>query len=72
MVPAQNKKCEISKAKLNPVLLVNELEGVRSENKSWFWSFLRGIFESPDLDYSQFEELERKRTQHQSLLQRFY
>ncbi|MER2513198.1 MAG: hypothetical protein ABTQ25_12425 [Nitrosomonas ureae] len=47
------------------VALVNELDGGSDENRSWFRDFLDGIFSSPDLDYSQYEHLESKRTRQE-------
>lgn len=44
------------------VALVDELDGANEENRSWFWELLSSVFQSPDLDYSQFEKLEAKRT----------
>lgn len=44
------------------IALVNELDGGSKEERAWFWDFLHGIFSSPDLDYSQFDYLESKRS----------
>lgn len=45
-----------------PIALVDELDGATEENRSWFWDLLGSVFQSPDLDYSQFQQLEAKRT----------
>ena len=46
-------------------LLVDQMDIKNGEDRSWFWDFLTSILESPDLDYSQFEKSESKRTRHQ-------
>ena len=45
--------------------LVEHLEVRSNEDKKWFRSFLNSILSSPDLDFSQFEHLESKRTARQ-------
>lgn len=47
------------------IALVNVLDTRSREERLWFWEFLHGIFSSPDLDYSQFENLEFKRTRQE-------
>ncbi len=50
--------------KINPESrpIVTELE-IRDENdEPWFRNFLHDLLTAPDLDLSQFEELERKKT----------
>ena len=42
-------------------LLVNDLDGNKSERR-WYWEYLKSILQSPDMDLSQFEQLENKRT----------
>ncbi|MGK4422352.1 hypothetical protein ACSLVQ_29300, partial [Klebsiella pneumoniae] len=37
----------------------------KSTDRSWFRNFLHTLFSSPDLDLSQFERLETKRTPQQ-------
>lgn len=44
-----------------PELLVNSLSG-NKEDRRWYWDFLRSIFQSPDMDLSQFEHYENKRS----------
>ena len=46
--------------------LVEHLEIKNRDDKKWFRSFLNSILSSPDLDYSQFERLESKRTARQT------
>lgn len=45
--------------------LVDTLETRDRADRSWFRSFLKAVFSSPDLDLSQFERLETKRTPQQ-------
>ncbi len=47
------------------VALVDVMETRERDDRSWFWRFLDAICSSPDLDYSQFERLESKRTRQQ-------
>jgi hypothetical protein len=47
------------------IALVNTLEIRDRSDRSWFKNFLRSLFSSPDLDLSQFERLETKRTSQQ-------
>jgi hypothetical protein len=54
------------------VALVNELDGRSREERSWFYEFLHGIFSSPDLDYSQFEYLETKRSRQEMIRNGLY
>lgn len=54
------------------VALVERMDGKSSEDRSWFREFLSSIFSSPDLDYSQFMQLESKKTRHQIELSRWY
>lgn len=49
----------------NSVMLVDVLDERHQDDRFWFWEFLHGIFSSPDLDYSQFERLEAKRTRQE-------
>jgi hypothetical protein len=46
-------------------LLIHQIDIKNSEDRSWFWEFMTSILDSPDLDYSQFEQLESKRTRQQ-------
>ena len=54
------------------VALVESMDRRDSEDRSWFREFLSSIFSSPDLDYSQFMQLESKKTRHQIDLRRWY
>lgn len=45
--------------------LVDTLETRDRSDRSWFKNFLNAVFSSPDLDLSQFERLEMKRTLQQ-------
>jgi uncharacterized membrane protein len=45
--------------------LVEQIEIKNGDDKKWFRCFLNSILSSPDLDYSQFERLESKRTARQ-------
>ena len=45
--------------------LVDSLETRDDSDRSWFRSFLQAMFSSPDLDLSQFERLEMKRSPQQ-------
>ncbi len=45
--------------------LVETMEIRDRSDRSWFKNFLRALFSSPDLDLSQFERLEMKRTPQQ-------
>lgn len=45
--------------------LVEKMEIRDRSDRSWFKNFLRALFSSPDLDLSQFELLEMKRTPQQ-------
>lgn len=56
-----------------------ELETVASQlskrdynDRTWFRDFLDAIFRSPDLDYSQFMEIERVKTRHELERNRLY
>lgn len=52
--------------------LVDEMEIKDSEDRSWFRDFLNSIFSSPDMDYSQFERLEAKKTARQMRIDGMY
>ncbi len=45
--------------------VVENLSVRDSEDRRWFRDFLESIFHSPDLDYSQFLELERVKCRHE-------
>ena len=47
------------------IRLVDQMEIKNRDDRHWFQEFLNSIFSSPDLDYSQFEYLESKRTRQQ-------
>lgn len=53
------------------VALVETMDRRDSEDRSWFREFLSSIFNSPDLDYSQFMQLESKKTRHRIDLRRW-
>jgi hypothetical protein len=59
------KKAMKSEAANAPIALVDQMDIKNSEDRSWFWTLLTSIFNSPDMDYSQFEYLESKKTHHQ-------
>lgn len=69
---AYKRKDQNQATAINPLLLVDVLDGQGTESRSWFFDFLKNIFDSPDYDLSQFERLENKRTRHQIELGRFY
>ncbi len=69
---AYKRKNQKQTTAIKPLLLVDILDSQGAESRSWFFEFLKNIFESPDYDLSQFERLENKRTRHQIELGRFY
>lgn len=56
----------------NPLALVDAMDVRDSKDRSWFRDFLHSIFSSPDLDYSQFEHLEAKKTARQMRIDGLY
>ena len=68
----QNAKKYNQIKKQSPIQLVDCLDVKNKEDRSWFRDFLKAIFSSPDLDYSQFVQLESKKTRHQIELNRWY
>lgn len=52
---------ERRREKRKPELLVNSIDGTKEERR-WYWDFLKSIFQSSDMDLSQFEYLENKRS----------
>lgn len=52
--------------------LVEEMDIKNSDDRSWFRDFLHSIFSSPDMDYSQFERLEAKKTPNQMRIDGLY
>ena len=45
--------------------LVEEMDIKNKDDRKWFRNFLESIFSSPDLDYSQFERIEGRRSRQQ-------
>ncbi len=52
--------------------LVDQMDIKSSEDRSWFQEFWSAIVSSPDLDYSQFTQIESKKTRHQMEIGRWY
>ena len=50
---------------VNSELLLDHMDVKNNEDTPWFFEFLSSIFESPDMDYSQFQRMEAKKTRHQ-------
>lgn len=69
---AKKQKLNHESQNRKSLLLVNVLDFKSQEDRSWFWDFVSGIFQSPDLDYSQFEHIENRRTPQQMRRNGFY
>ena len=55
------------------VVMLDELDSEnRERDRSWFWDLLSSVLESPDLDYSQFVQIESKKTARQMRRNGFY
>jgi hypothetical protein len=61
----KKKYHDVVHMQVTPVRLVDVLDAPTRADRSWFRNFLNSILSSPDLDYSQFERLESKRTRQQ-------
>lgn len=54
------------------ILLVDSMDQKNQEDRSWFRELLESILWSTDMDLSQFERLENKRSRHQIEIERWY
>ena len=62
------KECDTESS----LALVEEMDIKNADDRSWFRDFLYSIFSSPDMDYSQFERLEAKKTPRQMRIDGLY
>lgn len=68
----RKQNIHVKRGEAQEIALVDQMDGKSSEDRSWFREFLCSIFSSPDLDYSQFIQLESKKTRHQIEANRWY
>ena len=59
------RQTTIEKPIKNPMRLAQSVEAVQLKPKSWLKRLVKALFSSSDLDYTQWEKLESKRTSYQ-------
>jgi|GEM_PF-7124082 hypothetical protein len=59
------RQTTIGKPIKNPMRLAQSIETAQLKPKSWLKRLVKALFSSSDMDYSQWEKLESKRTSYQ-------